>query len=90
MTVVWRTRSRTKAFTPRGWPGVRLGAPDEKVTYRPSALMDGPEESPSACWSVVARLARTVRWATRSRTKRSVWRFVSPRTRLSAIESNTT
>ena len=71
-SVVWASRSRTNtSYFPLVSPVTRLVAHEQKATYRPSALIEGVSDAPSACEPPVATLTRSVVPVRRSRTKMS-------------------
>jgi len=84
-------RSRRKtSLTPLVSPATRLVATDSNTTYRPSELMAGQPQSPSASAPAVLTLARTVSPVWQSWTKISRLASVSPVTRLVARDSKAT
>src|SRR5438270_261408 len=84
-------RSRTKTSpAPFGSPATRLLALDRNATNRPSAEIDAAKLSPLACAPWELTLTRLVLPVLRSRTKTSPTPFVSPPTRLLAVESKVT
>jgi hypothetical protein len=90
--VVPATRSRTKmSLTPLVSAGTRFVAMDSKATYRPLPLILTSLTTWSfACAPLVARLTRLVVRVHRSRTNASRLPFVSPGTRLGALDGNAT
>src|SRR5690242_2032904 len=76
-------------------PGTRLRARDQKATRRPSAEIEGQRLRRSLCFGPPRRplevtLTRLVSPVLRSRTKTSMARFASWRTRFEASETKAT
>src|SRR5256885_1385746 len=84
-------RSRTNP-SPAAFPSpaARLAAPEWKATKGPSAEIGGAKLAPLACAPWELTLTRVVLPVLRSRTKTSPTPFVSPATRLLAVESKVT
>src|SRR5438445_6238564 len=84
-------RSRTNtSLAPFVSPPTRLLALDRNATKRPSAEIGAAKLSPLACAPWELTLTRVVLPVLRSRTKTSPTAFVSPPTRLVAVESKAT
>ena len=84
--VVPAVRFRTKTSPASVSPSAKFVAKEKKDTCWPSAEMDGSRLSLSPCASLVLTETSCVVPATRSRTKMSSMRFVSPETRFDASE----